>query len=170
MTSHLDQTIADLQAEIRATEEELNAVKQTVNMLCLRAGRDELYVISEAGRDDQLDQIKSDTFYGQPLNSSVRKILEMRKAAGKGPAKVREIYDALCKGGYEFDAKNAENAMRGLRISLGKSSRDFHKLPNGEYGMTDWYPSVKVAKSSAKSADDNGSTEETNTENERRDE
>lgn len=155
MSSHLDQTIADLQSEIRAKEVELNAVKQTVNMLCIRAGREELFVISESGHDDQLSQIKSDTFYGQPLNSSVRKILEMRKSAGKGPAKVREIFDALCKGGYEFDAKNDDNAMRGLRISLGKSSRDFHKLPNGEYGMTEWYPAVK--NKSSKSGQDSDS-------------
>lgn len=158
MSSHLDQTITDLQNEIRAKEDELNAVKQTVNMLCIRAGRDELYTISNSGIDEQLDHIKSDTFYGQPLNSSVRKILEMRKAAGNGPAKVREIFDALCKGGYEFDAKSDENAMRGLRISLGKSSRDFHKLPNGEYGMTEWYPAVKNAKTKSSTQEDNQSS------------
>tara|TARA_A100001391_G_scaffold180564_1_gene146104 strand:+ start:185 stop:688 length:504 start_codon:yes stop_codon:yes gene_type:complete len=153
MGNHFEQTISDLQAEIRVKEEELAAVKQTVNMLCDRAGRDQLYQIADIGSDAQLSQISSDTFYGQPLNSSIRSVLEMRRAAGNGPAKVREIYDTLVKGGYEFDAKNDDNAMRGLRISLGKSTHTFHKLPNGDYGLIEWYPAIKSR--SSKNSDSN---------------
>jgi len=160
MSTHLEQTIAGLQNEIRTKEEELHAIKKTVNMLSERAGGDPIYPDTNP-RDSEpsLGLIQSDTFYGQALNSSIRKILTMRKAAGKGPAKVREIFDALQKGGYLFETKNDANAMRGLRISIGKSSRDFHKLPNGEYGLTEWYPAVKAAKNAPKPEVDQPETE-----------
>ena len=63
-----------------------------------------------------------------------------------GPASVSEIYEAMLAGGYEFEAKDADNAKRGLRISLTKSSATFTKLPQGKYGLREWYPTVKDPK------------------------
>jgi hypothetical protein len=73
-------------------------------------------------------------------------ILKMREASGLGPASVREIYEALSLGGYQFGTDKKESAIRGLRISLGKSTKAFHKLPNGSFGLMEWYPEIKPSR------------------------
>lgn len=90
--------------------------------------------------------IQGDQFYGQPLATCIRQILEMRKALKQGPATVNEIFGALVQGNYQFETKNEDNAKRGLRISLTKNTSIFHKLPNGKFGLLDWYPNAKTAK------------------------
>jgi hypothetical protein len=99
-----------------------------------------------------LSQIKPDTFYGKKLQTAVREYLEMRwTAAGNhtDPATPKEIHDAITKGGYQFDAKTPEIALVGLRALLRKRSAFFHKLPNGTYGLTAWYPDAKKPKAEA---------------------
>jgi hypothetical protein len=66
----------------------------------------------------------------------------MRRALKQGPAGLSDIYSALVRGGYKFETKNEENAKRGLRQSLTKNVAQFHKLPNGMFGLTEWYPKV----------------------------
>jgi hypothetical protein len=90
--------------------------------------------------------VRSDEFYGQPLATAIRAVLEKRKGAGIGPAAVRDIYDTLGSGGFKFEAKDEDNAIRGLRQSLTKNSSTFHKLPNGLYGLLEWYPNAKPAR------------------------
>jgi hypothetical protein len=101
-----------------------------------------------------LSQIKPDTFYGKKLQTAVREYLDMRRAQGSGPATPREIYEAIVSGGFQFDAKTADIAMVGLRALLRKRTAFFHKLPNGNYGLTSWYPDAKKPKNSAE--DDGG--------------
>ena len=100
-------------------------------------------------------QIKPDTFYGKKMQTAVREYLEMRKvAAGRAtnPATPREIYEAITTGGYQFDTKDETTALIGLRQLLRKRTAFFHKLPNGTYGLTVWYPDAKKPKDT--SADD----------------
>jgi hypothetical protein len=101
-----------------------------------------------------LTQIKPDTFYGKKLQTAVREFLEMRKLQRLGPATPREIYNAITAGGYRFEAKEEHTALVGLRSLLRKRTAFFHKLPNGTYGLTSWYPDAKKPKS-ATAADDN---------------
>lgn len=156
MSDHLKRAIADLQDEIRRKEDELIGIKQTVNLLCQRAGLPQLFANSELQVSADLSTIQPDTFYGQPLNTSIRRILEMRKTANRGPASVPEIYDALDKGGFQFGSNKRDSNIRGLRITLGKSTRDFHKLPNGSYGLVEWYPEIKSGKIKDNGAPSNG--------------
>jgi hypothetical protein len=92
--------------------------------------------------------IKPDTFYGKKLQTAVREYLEMRYVAARGtdPATPKEIYEAITKGGFQFEAKTDEIAMVGLRALLRKRTAFFHKLPNGTYGLTSWYPDAKKPK------------------------
>ena len=96
----------------------------------------------------------------------------MRQATNQGPATVREIYETLTQGGYQFDAKDETNAMRGLRISLGKNTQKFHKLPNGVFGLVAWYPNLKVPQRGNATADeeDNGKSANEDTEEKEGDE
>jgi hypothetical protein len=70
----------------------------------------------------------------------------MRRQQDLGAAQVAEIYEALIKGGYQFQAKNDEVARQSLRNSLAKNTVTFHKLPNGRFGLLSWYPNAKAPK------------------------
>jgi hypothetical protein len=135
-------TIQDLQAQVRETERELAETKRTVNFLCRRIGRDAVYQDTEP--INSLAGTRSDEFYGKPLASAVRTILERRAAASLGAASVDTIYAAMKAGGYLFDAKNDVTAKRSLSTSLAKNTVTFHKLPNGDFGLLEWYDSIPM--------------------------
>lgn len=112
---------------------------------------------SAGGGGAVLTQIKPDTFYGKKLQTAVREFLEMRYVAAGGhsdPATPKEIYEAITKGGFQFEAKTADIAMVGLRALLRKRTAFFHRLPNGTYGLTPWYPDAKKPKGVAAGNDD----------------
>jgi hypothetical protein len=145
MDSQIESTIALLTSKITAKEEEANKLKKLVNELSGEAGLPIPYsniVDSTQG----ISNIRSDQFYGQPLTSAMRNYLEMRGAAKQGAASVSEIYSAIRNGGYAFDTKDENNAKNTVRISLGKNSSIFHKLPHGDYGLLAWYPDAKTIK------------------------
>jgi hypothetical protein len=81
-------------------------------------------------------------FYGKPLAAAARTILQARfKAAGNPmPAAVDEIHVELVQGNYDFGTSNADQQKQGIRISLGKNSPVFVKLPNTDlFGLVEWY-------------------------------
>lgn len=149
MSDHIRQTIADLQKRLAEDEQKVLDGKRLINQLSEMAGLPKPYIDKELVEPGSgvLLTIRSDQFYGQPLASCIREILEMRKALNQGPATTNEIYDALVEGGFEFDTKSDENAKRGLRISISKNTATFHKLPrNGRIGLREWYPNIKGKK------------------------
>lgn len=145
--SEFSEAIARLQAKLREQEKAVAKTKTIINYLCEEAGQPPMY------RDDEVNatsgvslSIRGDQFYGQPLATCIRQILEMRKGLNQGPATVNEIYAALLEGNYQFDTKDADNAKRGLRVSLSKNNITFHRLPDGKFGLLEWYPAVKPPK------------------------
>jgi hypothetical protein len=144
MEDHVAKTIALVQGQVRDLERQLAEKKKIINSLCELAGQPPMYAADEPVSNGSV-AIRSDEFYGKALATAVRKILEKRAGAGLGAASVSEIYDSMVKGGYKFDAKSAANAKRSLRISLTKNSVTFHKLPNGNYGLREWYPNARDA-------------------------
>jgi hypothetical protein len=97
--------------------------------------------------------IRRGQFYGQPLATCLRTILEMRRSAGgEDVASVNELYAALKEGGYAFEAKDDENAKNGVRISLRKNSQ-FHRIPSGDWGLRSWYPNIKAEKDDSEDKD-----------------
>jgi hypothetical protein len=68
--------------------------------------------------------------------------LERRAAADLGAASVDIIFAGMQAGGYLFDAKNDGTARRSLSISLAKNTSTFHRLPNGDFGLLEWYPNI----------------------------
>ncbi len=140
-----------LVAEITSRDSETADMKRMVNKLCGFAGLPARYADPgpDGGGGSYDGVLKADQFYGKPLATAVREYMEMRGApstGGRGAATVKEIFAALKEGGFAFDTKNDDNAMRGLRISLAKNSVTFHKLPNGQFGLLSWYPSAKPPK------------------------
>lgn len=144
MSDHIQQTIADLQAKLSEQESAVVKTKRLINQLCDMAGMPPMYQDTEIHESGAVSlSIQGDQFYGQPLSTCIRQILEMRKSLKQGPATVNEIYAALTQGNYQFETKSEDNAKRGLRISLTKNTAIFHKLPNGKFGLLEWYPNAK---------------------------
>jgi hypothetical protein len=144
MTKTLDQAIDEIVADIGKLEGQIREKKTTVNTLCGVAGRDAIYQLDEPEQQVP-NRIRPDQFYGQPLASAVRTILEMRKQQNLGAATNNDIYEALMMGGYTFNTKTDDVARASLRNSLSKNTVTFHKLPNGRFGLLTWYPNAKKA-------------------------
>lgn len=167
MAKTLEQAINELSAEISELEAGIRKKKESVNTLCEIDGRAPLYVVADS--DTALPtQIRSDQFYGQPLASAVRTILEMRKQQNLGAATNNEIYDSLITGGFQFQTKSEDVARASLRNSLSKNTTTFHKLPNSRFGLLSWYPNAKPAKAAGGgAAEDLGDFEEESSETEK---
>ncbi|PZU76292.1 MAG: hypothetical protein DI531_03195 [Brevundimonas sp.] len=153
MSNELSPAIALLEGKLRTLEQQAAELRSTINFLRKEAGQPALPDSPSAeATGATVTQIRPDTFYGKKLQTAVREYLEMRKAQGLGPAKPREIYDAITAGGFEFEASSPDVALIGLRAMMRKRTQFFHKLPNGTYGMTSWYPHAKSQKSTAPSS------------------
>lgn len=152
MSKTVEDAIAELTAEIGAAESDLRKKKETVNTLCGVVGRPPAYSLQASQETAIPTAIRPDQFYGQPLASSVRVILEMRRAANLGAGSINELYDALMAGGYVFETKSEDIARKSLRNSLAKNTI-FHRLPNGRFGMRTWYPNIKEARTSPSAED-----------------
>jgi hypothetical protein len=142
MSDHFSLTIEAVIKQIDDLERDVADKKRTVNDLCKLAGRPPVYA-SATPAAQGMGSLTKDAFYGKKLATAVREVLERRKVAGLGAAMPIEIYDALVQGGFHFETKNEDNAKRGLYQSLTKNSTTFHKLPNGTYGLREWYPAIK---------------------------
>ena len=140
---HIDKTIQELRLAIVGKEDELVEMKKTVNQLCKLAGMNPIYTVESEPEKSSIRLLSGDEYYMQPIATVIGWILEKRKISRVGPATVPEIYDAMKAGGYKFDAKDDENAMRGISISMSKNTAKFHKLPSGKFGLTEWYPELK---------------------------
>lgn len=150
MPHDLDPAIAAFE---RRREEALANVaeyERTINTLCKEAGYPPRYSEISASNAMKVTQIADDTFYGQKQTPAIRMYLEMRKAQGLGPATPREIYEAIKLGGYVFEAKDAEVALVGMRALLRTQTHIFHRLPQGTWGLTAWYPDAKKPKEESK--------------------
>jgi len=92
-------------------------------------------------------QPKPGDYLGKPLATAVKNILVARfEAAGNSPspATVDEIHDAMTQGSFNFETSGVESQKAGIRISLGKNTVAFVRLPNTDsFGLLEWYPGLK---------------------------
>lgn len=148
MREEMKPAIDALLVELADQEKQVVETKLLINRLCSRSGMEMLFPDAAAGASSAgVASIRPDSFYGKVLNTAAREYLDMRKAANLGPATPREVYEALVKGGYAPDTKDETNAIIGVRATLRKNSSVFHRLPNGTYGLLNWYPNAKPQKS-----------------------
>lgn len=159
MGNNQNPTIELLIAQITELERKANAYRASVNVLCERDGLPPMY--PDSGGDgggsgtkghsnhdtaSAIAHIKPDMFYGKAQQTAVREYLGVRKAKGDGPAKPAEILAGLRAGGYQVEAKTDDIALVGLRAMLRKRTVVFHKLPNGTWGLSEWYSNLKTHK------------------------
>lgn len=161
MSSDLNPAIDALERRLAELEQKANELRGAINVLCAETGMPPRYqdTPKQGIGGGTITSIKDDTFYGKRQRTAAKEYLKMRKAQGLGPAKPREIFDALKAGGYQFEAKDDEVALVGLRAMLRKRYTVFHRLPNGSYGLTEWYPDIKRPKGSDDSDSSDASDE-----------
>lgn len=160
MSEHYLVTIEALKAELKPLENRVLEAKRLINQLCQFAGIPPMYSAAELRVETDVGH-RSDAYYNKPLNTAIKDFLARRKSVGMaGPATAEEIREGLIAGGYDSFPKDRDEATTGLRISLGKSSHTFVKLPNGSYGLAEWYgevpkraPKAKPDETKAPSAD-----------------
>lgn len=157
---HIHKTIETMTAKLAEQEAAVVETKKLINSLCAVVDQPPRFADLTIKAIGTGVGFKCDDFYGQSLSGVVRRIMESRKACGSGPATVAEIYDAMIQGGFQFEAASADNAKRALRISLTKNTQTFHKLPNGNYGLREWYPGIKEPKQKSGAAEQTLSDDE----------
>src|SRR5690349_12766590 len=126
MSEHVTQTIALVQQEIDSLTQQLAEKKRMVNGLCNLIKQPPMYADADLIPSSGMGPTRADEYYGQPLATAIRMILERRQLAKLGPATVNEIYDALIAGGYKFNTTVEEHAKRGLYSALTKNTVTFH--------------------------------------------
>ena len=163
------QMIERLKEKVSKAEAEVIVKKRLVNALAAEEGMPSVYSISDTDGTGNASgptatSIKSDQFHGLPLATAVRSVLEMRQRAGlpERSGTADEIYADLIRGGYEFDTKDKDKAMNGLKISLGKNPVFRGVGQTGRFGLSEWYggPRKRDPKQTeASSNDDTPSTD-----------
>lgn len=95
-------------------------------------------------------------FFGKSFSGACRMVLLARyeaNGAAASPASVDDIHEALSTGSFKFEGSGAEAQKNSIRISLGKNSQTFVRLPNTDlFGLVEWYPGMGGKKSGRKSA------------------
>jgi hypothetical protein len=142
MADPYQQIINEFLNDLKKAEEVVLHTKGTINALCEKAGKPKMFADNELTTSSKPQSLRSDQFHGRPLATVVREYLEIRRALEQGPATVTEIFDALIAGGYKFNTKNDQISRISLNGSMGKNPI-FYKLPNKQWGLSDWYPNAK---------------------------
>jgi hypothetical protein len=146
MSDHIIKTIEQLKDEIAKVEEAVRPKKSLANQLCEMAGIPPAYSgIDDPSAAPQPMMIRRNAFYGKPLSTCMKEILEMRVNLPVKEATLEEIFAGLKQGGYDLDASGANEAdqKRGVSIALGKNSQTFHRVASGDYGLVAWYPNIR---------------------------
>ena len=143
--THTEQTIEDLENELKELESKAQRIKNAINSLYELIGQPRRY--EEITTEKHRAAIaRPDQYYGRPLATVVAEVLESRKEKGFGAATLDELFVELSSGGFKFEGKDEGIQKRGLAITMGKNTAKFHKLPNNTWGLTDWYPKAKEGK------------------------
>jgi hypothetical protein len=136
VSDHIEQTILSLRKKIADHEAAITKVKVTINQLLELEGRQPMYTDADLQQKPSiLQHIRKDQFFGKPLATCVRMILDARGAANQGGATTEEIHAILSEGGYAF---GPGNELRNVGITLGKNML-FQRTPNGLWGLREWY-------------------------------
>jgi hypothetical protein len=159
MSDHILKTIETAKEEISKHQEAIIGAKRLINQLCVFAGLPQEYQDAELQATGAATVvIRRNAFFGRPLATCVREYLELRKDKPVKEATLDEIIGVLQEGGFDFTkiSDDSNQYKRGLAITLAKNPQ-FHRLPNGDWGLLSWYPNVKRSKE--KSANDDSEDE-----------
>lgn len=149
MAHELSPAVEHLEKELEKQLQEASATKKLINSLLARMGQEPRY--ADADPERRGGAMRRDEYYGKPLASAVQMALARIGQA----ATSEEILEGLKQGGFDFKAlKWTDNLLlRNLAISLAKNTKAFHKLPNGTFGLREWYDAEILRKTERASKD-----------------
>jgi hypothetical protein len=156
MSDHIQKTIDHAKGEIQKHEDAIIAAKKLINQLCGFAGLPLEYQEADLqATGSTAVVIRRNIFFGRPLATCVREYLDLRKDKPIKEATLDEIYNVLKDGGFDFKkiSEDPSQYKRGVAITLAKNPQ-FHKLPNGDWGLLSWYPNIKRSKEAKSAADE----------------
>jgi hypothetical protein len=155
MNEATDKVLSEIAAKIQAHQEEIVKLKTTANMVADVAGYLEPIYTDIEEKVNSVGPSRADAYYGKPLATAVREYLEFRGQAVPGD----DVLRGLEQGGFDFNALNwAESGrLRSLAMSMSKNNTVFHKLPNGMWGLSTWYPDAVERKKARARAQEKGS-------------
>lgn len=150
MSTRLSGAVEELELQLQEQMLEVANTKKLINSLLKRNGEQPRYndvAIEGAGA------MRADEYYGKTVTTAAQMYLDRRRAA----LSAEDITRGIEQGGFDFKPLNwSENArVRNIAISLAKNPAIFHKLPNGTWGLTPWYPNVAAVKKAKAAAVDN---------------
>jgi hypothetical protein len=138
---HVQETIKMVAEQVTDLKRQLSVKMRTANDLCALNGQPPMY--ADIDGDEPSISTTPDEYYGKTTPEVIRTILEKRKRANLGAASVAEIHVAMVAGGFQFQAAKESYARRGIYGILAQYP-DFHRIPDGKYGLTSWYPAAKT--------------------------
>lgn len=126
--SPYDAAIEQLEGQIRHLQSILDSLK------VLRTAPDGSPLVFSSGASRDADvEIRHDTFFAMTIADAVRKYLGMVKVT-KSTA---DIAAALERGGLKHSSKDFSTTVRSI---LGQQREVFTRVPNGDWGLNEWYP------------------------------
>jgi hypothetical protein len=155
----LQSAVTALLAKLDAQEQVVRDTKKTINTLLHHIGKPVMFPEAEEEVQSRPGAaIRPDQFYGRPLATVAKEVLEAR---GQAMA-AQEILDTLERGGYDLAAQGwkEKDRLRSFTITLSKNIVAFHRLPNGFFGLPKWYPEAMKQKLAAKAEKNATPTEE----------
>lgn len=134
MSDRLSAAIDELEEHLARQLAEAADTKKTINSLRKAMGLEPKYTDTTV---EASGSIRPDQYYGKALATAAADYLERRKQA----ASAEEIMRGLEQGGFDFESTSwkEKDRLRLLAVSLAKNTVKFHKLPNGTFGLVDWY-------------------------------
>lgn len=141
MSDRLSAAIEELEEHLAEQLSDVADTKKMINSLRKRMGLEPLYTDISV---EATGAIRPDQFYGKPLANAAGEFLERRKRACGS----EEILHGLTEGGFDFEAigYKEKDRLRLLASSLAKNTAKFHRLPNGTFGLLEWYDQAMLKR------------------------
>jgi hypothetical protein len=134
----MEQEISVYDAAIANLEAERDEINRLIDGLRRRSVRTDGAPFVPLARTGEESEIQHDSFFGMTIADAARKYLGMVKATKS----TSDICAALERGGLKHSSKDFPMTMR----STIRQSEGFTRVPNGEWGLTEWYPGLGRGK------------------------
>jgi hypothetical protein len=136
-------TIERYQAKLVPLEAQVKKLKDLINGICDAEGQPPMYTDAAQPPQPALLAIRADQYFGRPMATCVREILEYRAQQGLWAISTDELFALLTKGGHALEGKDEAGRKRTMAITIGKNPV-FVRVPNTDHiGLAEWYPTAK---------------------------
>lgn len=135
--SPFDAAITELEARIR----NMQITLETLRQLRAEGGISSAPISPPASGRLKDSEVQHDTFFGMTIGDAAKKYLIMMKVTKP----TADIATALEHGGLKHSSKDFPTTVR----SVLRQREDFTRVPNGDWGLTEWYPGMGRGKKSA---------------------